>query len=300
MIPKLSKLRLRVAISFSGGKTSAYMAKRLIEYLRALEAVNDLLQIEIVVIFANTSCEHEKTLEYVDNCDKHFGLNTVWVEAVFNPVRGQATTHRIVTFETAQRKGEVFEAMIEKHGLPNTQFPHCTRELKRYPIFHYLKSIGWTKGTFQMAIGIRADEGDRMSHASFADGIFYPLVHWGVTKPEVLAWDLANPFQLGLPEHYGNCVWCWKKSNRKLATLAKEQPAAFDFPRRMQAKHRDTGAGIGDRVIFRGRQTYEDFLAMGQKPGFEPYQDQHVPAFDVALDVGSGCSESCEVFADKE
>jgi len=293
-----TKLAIKVVISFSGGKTSAYMAMRLTEELKILQRLG--IRVEILVIFANTSQEHEKTLEYVNNCDKQFSLNVVWVEAVFNPQKGIGTTHRVVTFETAKRKGEVFEQMIEKYGLPNPQFSHCTREIKLHPMRSYFKSIGWTKGTYQAAIGIRADEADRMSVNAVEEGIFYPLVGWGVTKADILAWDKTNPFALGLPEHYGNCVWCWKKSLRKLATLANEAPQFLDFPERMQNKHKDTGAGSGNRIIFRKSMTVADLKEAGKKVGFIPYSDEHVPEFDDQLDVGSGCSESCEVFADKE
>lgn len=30
-------------------------------------------------VFANTGCEHEDTLRFVDVVDKHFGLNLTWV-----------------------------------------------------------------------------------------------------------------------------------------------------------------------------------------------------------------------------
>jgi 3'-phosphoadenosine 5'-phosphosulfate sulfotransferase (PAPS reductase)/FAD synthetase len=63
---------------------------------------------EIVVVFANTGQEHEKTLEYIHACDKQYGLNVVWLEAVVNPEEGQGTKHRVVTFETAARGGGAF------------------------------------------------------------------------------------------------------------------------------------------------------------------------------------------------
>ena len=37
---------------------------------------------EIVTTFANTGDEQEETLEFVDMCDKEFGLDVVWLEAV--------------------------------------------------------------------------------------------------------------------------------------------------------------------------------------------------------------------------
>ena len=63
----------RVLVSISGGRTSALMA-----YLikKRFEDTHELL-----FVFANTSREKEETLVFLDQCDKAFGLNVVWVEA---------------------------------------------------------------------------------------------------------------------------------------------------------------------------------------------------------------------------
>ena len=52
----------RLFISFSGGRTSAYMARRLLRDRPA--------DTEIVTVFANTGQEDERTLEFVDRCDR--------------------------------------------------------------------------------------------------------------------------------------------------------------------------------------------------------------------------------------
>lgn len=286
-------MKPKLLISFSGGKTSAYMANRLIR--------EDGHRWDIVVAFANTGQEHNKTLDYVHKCDLQYGLDVVWLEAVFDPMKGKGTRHKIVTYETATRRKECggpFEDMIKKHGLPNSQFPHCTRELKLYPIRSYLKSIGWNKRHYVMAIGIRADEFDRISARAKEDRIIYPLVGWGVTKPMVLAWEAIQPVRLGIPEHFGNCSWCWKKSYRKLATVANEDPEAFAFPAMVEAKYPDAGPGFGGRKMFRGRKTVQDIFSLAKEPCFEPYVDGF-DYRDERLDVGAACGESCEIGADE-
>ena len=155
----------KVFISFSGGKTSAYMSHMLIDEIRHTH--------DVTVLFANTGQEHEKTLEYVRDCNFQYNLGVVWVEAVFDMRKGKGTKHKVVSFETAARKGEPFEEMCKKHGLPNSQFPHCTRELKLYPMWNYLKSIGWKPGSYQTAICIRADEFDRISSSAKKNNIIY-------------------------------------------------------------------------------------------------------------------------------
>lgn len=283
--------RKRLFISFSGGKTSARMTQILLSEYRHLWD-------EIIVGFANTGHEHPKTLEYVDKCDRHYGFGVVWLEAEVNPEVGLGGTFRQVTFETAARSGKPFEDVIEKYGIPNNQYPHCTRELKEQPITTYLRSRGWDAGTYNTAIGIRADEMDRISPKWIRKaGAIYPLIDLGIRKEDVLAWELAQPVRLGIPEHWGNCVWCWKKSFRKLATVAREIPGAFDFAARMERDHKDTGRGDGDRRFFRGRKTTNDILAMAADPALEPFVDGF-PFKDETLDLGAACGESCEVMTD--
>lgn len=54
-------------ISFSGGRTSAYMTKLIMD--KQIKLLNDF---KPFVVFANTGCEHPKTLEFVQKCDEVF------------------------------------------------------------------------------------------------------------------------------------------------------------------------------------------------------------------------------------
>lgn len=165
----------RLLLSFSGGKSSAYLVHR---FLNEFAADWD----EIEILFANSGQEHPQTLAYVDACSRTYGWPVVWVEAVVAPRKGDGTRHRIVTFDTASRSGEPFAEVIAKYGIPNTGYPHCTRELKLAPITSYLRSLGWDAGKYQSAVGIRADEADRMSEKAKREGVIYPLVKWGDDK----------------------------------------------------------------------------------------------------------------------
>lgn len=116
-------------VTFSGGETSGYMCFLLKEHLSHLY--------NFLFIYANTGLEHEKTLLFVDKCDKYFNLNLIWVEAVVYQDERKASSHKVVNFETASRNGEPFKEVIKKYGLPNKHFFHCTRELKNNPITSY-------------------------------------------------------------------------------------------------------------------------------------------------------------------
>jgi len=288
-----------LSISFSGGKTSAFMTKWLLDNKR------DEYD-EIIVTFANTGQEREETLEFVNKCDKEFGFNTVWLEAVVNPEVGKGTRHKIVTFETANRNGDVFESFIKKHGIPNPAFPKCTDELKLCPMRSYIRSIGWKNKDYRTAIGIRSDEMDRVSAKFVEQRLYYPLC-WDIkmSKVSVAHWWEQQSFNLQLQEHEGNCSWCWKKSKRKLLTLAQDMPELFNFPALMESKHGKAGAmhrknpEQDARVFFRKRQSTLDLLAESKLP-FERYADNMkitLKGFDADMDSAGGCSESCEVFA---
>tara|TARA_R100000781_G_scaffold45765_1_gene30985 strand:+ start:833 stop:1768 length:936 start_codon:yes stop_codon:yes gene_type:complete len=282
-----------LVISFSGGRTSGYLTKKLLE--------NKDQWKDVIVIFANTGQEHEKTLEFINKCDKEFGFQTVWIEAVTNPKKGKGTTAKIVNFKTASRDGKPFESVIKKYGIPWSKASHCTRELKEYPIKAYLRSLGLKNGDYKMAIGIRADEFDRMSPTADSFGLIYPLVKWNKTKEDILDWWEDQKFDLEIPEHFGNCVWCWKKSDKKLMTIMVESPEAFDFPERMEKKYGQTGAmarhlqknGVLKKhksiKFFRGFKSVQDIRGMVDE-GFEKFIDVH------HFQISNGCSDSCEPF----
>jgi 3'-phosphoadenosine 5'-phosphosulfate sulfotransferase (PAPS reductase)/FAD synthetase len=153
----------KLVISFSGGRTSGYMTKKILDAKGG--------EYDIKVIFANTGFENEATLQFVHDCDTHFGFNTVWIEGVTNMEKGVGMSHKVVTFETASRNGEPFEAVIQKYGIPNMQTPLCTIDLKRYPIEHYLRSIGWSLRDYDLAIGIRTDEQRRVKEPAETERI---------------------------------------------------------------------------------------------------------------------------------
>lgn len=290
----------RLAISFSGGETSGYMAQWILANWR------DRYD-EMRVTFANTGQENEETLEFVQRCDEFFGLGVVWVEAVVHPGVRKGSTHRVVDFRTASRNGEPFEAVIAKYGIPNQAFPRaCTRELKLNAMKSYLRSCGWGAGTYDTAIGIRADEMERGAEArAKMERLVYPLMRERpMTKPQINAYWAAMPFRLNLKGYQGNCKWCWKKTLRKHLTIISEHPEFYNFPERMEREYALAGraADIGvPRTFFRGNKSTLDLRAMAKLP-FVPYEDDAIVYPDDELDTSAGCSESCEVFegADEE
>lgn len=294
----------KLLISFSGGEISAYMTQWLLKKFKGWK--------DMIVVFANTGEENEQTLEFVKKCDEQLGFNTIWIEAVTNPEYTKGVRCKIVTFETASRNGEPFEQSIKKYGIPNIASPECSRNLKKCAIRDYARSIGWKKiKEYQTAIGIRNDEIDRMSKHRKKENLWYPLVNAEISKPAVNRFWRDMPFRLELKGYEGNCKVCWKKSLRKLMTIAREQPSAFDNFKKWEQEFENfipEARQDNDKIktpirFFRNHFSVNDIMELSKKP-FAVAKDDSVvftetiqfKLFDLPLDLSNGCVESCEVF----
>lgn len=270
-------------ISFSGGRTSAYMTKMLIDLFSD--------QYEFIVTYANTGLEDERTLNFIHNCDKYFGFNTVWLEADINPIKRKGTKHKIVTYEIATRKNDLFETMIKKYGIPNKVYPHCTRELKLKPMKSYIRSLGINPKSIPTALGIRIDEERRVSKEHEAENIIYPLIDlFPADKQDVLDFWANQPFDLGIDEWDGNCRGCFKKSFKKIFKQLDSNRSAIDFHIEMEHLYPQVGnkEGYPDRVFFRGNTSGLRLMEM-----YVEDRNSDNPNYKVE---DGGCSESCEVY----
>lgn len=212
-------------ISFSGGRTSAYM---LHEILRAYDG---RLPDDVEVAFANTGKEREETLRFVHECGSRWGVHIHWLE--WRPL---PTRFAVVGFNSAARAGEPFDGLIELRGrLPNPLQRFCSRELKVEPIKAFCRALGWERWT--NVIGLRQDEGHRV-FKKLAENINgghrwksamplagrSPTDPAGVTKRDVMAFWAQQPFDLQLKPYEGNCDLCFLKSEGKLRAIIRDQP----------------------------------------------------------------------------
>ncbi|HCL5283271.1 TPA: hypothetical protein N2G45_002150 [Salmonella enterica] len=283
----------KMLVLTSGGRTSEYMAKRLMDEYQD--------EYEMVRVFANTGCEANETLDFVHACDVEFGFNTVWIEAVVGP-RGIPTGHKIVTYETAKRAGEPFEEVVEKYGIPNKGYPHCTRELKENPIHSYVRSLGWKKGEYLTAIGIRADEPRRVKRTISTQNKqirVYPLVDMFPTdKLDVLDFWSDQTFDLQIPEYIGNCKTCFKKSDKKLQQVYRDNWHHFDIFAYLENQYGHVGKNMINgvhsdrpRQFYRGYRSVRDLIASFDLS--EPLPKDDPEAYE-------GCAASCEAFMGDE
>lgn len=200
-------------ISFSGGRTSAYMLYRVLE-------ANDMkLPEDAIVCFANTGKEDEATLKFVHDCETHWGIQINWLEYVHKGFRK-------VDFRSASRNGEPFSDLIQKKNyLPNPVARFCTEELKVKTIDRFLDDQGIEATTM---VGVRADEPRRVGKLR-ARGLLVPLVDAGIGQSDVQAFWKSQPFDLGLPFRngvtpLGNCDLCFLKGPEQILGLVKDNP----------------------------------------------------------------------------
>ena len=197
--------------SFSGGRTSAYMLRQL------MDRHGGGLPPDCVTAFANTGRERPETLDFVREVGERWGVPIVWVEYG----RG------VVTYETASRDGEPFAALIrERKYLPNVVTRFCTTELKVRPMRDVMRAAGYSD--WDVALGIRADEPSRLAKlrapTKEAWERIFPLADAGVSLRDVRAfWD-AQPFDLQLLPSEGNCDLCYLKGRDKLVNILKARP----------------------------------------------------------------------------
>ena len=230
------KITEPTCISFSGGRTSAYML------YKVLEAHQMSLPPEAIVCFANTGKEDEATLRFVQDCSERWNVPITWLE--YQAADETADRWRLVDFDTASRNGEPFEALIRSRNfLPNPVARFCTVELKVRAIHRYLKTIGWTE--WDSMLGIRADEPRRLAKIGNQDYGKHeekcaPLGKAGITKEDVGAFWRSQPFDLGLPNNngvtmHGNCDLCFLKGGAQVLSLIAEKPERAIWWAKMEA-----------------------------------------------------------------
>ena len=202
-------------ISFSGGRTSAYML------YQVLQAHGGKMPADGIVCFANTGKEEEATLKFVNDCSINWGVPIIWLE-----YQAENPKFKVVDYASASRNGEPFAELITKRSyLPNAIARFCTSELKVLAIDRYMKSID--RPEYDTLVGIRADEPRRVAKMRVnADVKLTPLATQGVTQ--AIVWDFWNsqPFDLELAKFNGasNCDLCFLKGTGILGGLIIQKP----------------------------------------------------------------------------
>jgi 3'-phosphoadenosine 5'-phosphosulfate sulfotransferase (PAPS reductase)/FAD synthetase len=252
-----------VQIAFSGGRTSAYMLRHILD-------ANGGLPDRAVVTFQNTGREMPETLDFVREVGARWGVPIVWLE--YRPTR---PWFEIVNHNSASRNGEPFDALIKKEMMiPNMHQKRCSIELKSKTAKRYLVSCGWKKWT--SAVGFRNDERHRQPFSDNRQTGWLPLRDAGVSRHTVSAFWRSQKFDLRLPliggkTIGGNCDGCFLKSEAYLSALARDKPerAAWWEAHEAKAGHK--------------------FSARYSRAELRDFMDRQGDAFDTLVKVGALC-----------
>jgi 3'-phosphoadenosine 5'-phosphosulfate sulfotransferase (PAPS reductase)/FAD synthetase len=228
-------------ISFSGGRTSAYMLWRI------LQAHGGMLPDDVLVCFANTGREMPATLDFVRDCGAAWNVPIRWLEYSRTAAGPTVIT---VSHNSASRNGEPFETLLRaKSMLPNPVSRFCTIELKIRTAKRYVRSLGWSHWT--NIIGLRADEPGRVARALDRERTrkdrwhnACPLAEAGIAEIDVLRFWRSQPFDLRLRGAWeGNCDGCFLKNRAGLQRMWVDHPGRMDWWQRMEAMPHGLGAG---------------------------------------------------------
>jgi 3'-phosphoadenosine 5'-phosphosulfate sulfotransferase (PAPS reductase)/FAD synthetase len=331
---------MKKIVSFSGGRTSAYLCKIMIETFG---------RDNVDFIYMDTGAEHQKTYDFIRNVNREFGLDLVCLRGDFNQPLGEGVQYNVVDIDSLKPDLKPFKGMIEKYGVPYIGGMFCTDRMKLTPFKKYCNDV-YGKKSYETWLGIRFDEPSRiwgdnkkkdlsafkqlslsgMSKYEMSD--MYSAIYSGLAsvddfdisdlakqlcskrllilandrlfnmaaisdfdKQDVLNYWSKMPFDLDLDEWSGNCEFCPKKSNLKLAASQRDSPESYvNFVEMLHNGSVRVDNNTGSRVkMYRGKQSLESLIAK-----FDGSTGQEIKSRirgSKMIDTNS-CSESCEVF----
>jgi len=270
-------------LSFSGGRSSAYLTWLMEQARKAGSSV--------YFVFMDTGAEHPMTYQFIRDVVAHWGIPLVCIRVKYDERLGNGNTYEIVPLDKIGPDLAPWLGMVKKYGCPQVSRPYCTSRMKTEPHDKYCDEA-FGKGNYTTWLGIRADEPDRLGHR---DGVRYLAELSDFDKQDVIDWFRTQPFDLGIPEHLGNCVFCIKKGLNKVALAAMDEPElAAEFIAMAEGPHvRIEGRKHAHKRMYRKNNHLSDVIAMYA----EHDRDQLYSRTKGGRQYESGsCSESCEVF----
>ena len=168
------------------------------------------------------------------------------------------------------------------------------------PLKKYVDSI-FGKNNYSIAVGLRADEMDRVMESFKDNNVFYPLLDNNISTKDRNRFWKDQPIQIKIPAFKGNCDMCFEKSNRKLMTTIVEEPNIINWWDKMITKYSkiplegkpsyNVYAENGGMNFYRENKSIKDLVELAKQP-FSKATDEYIyenDLFDLEGDCGSGC-----------
>lgn len=341
-------------VSFSGGRTSAFMVHQ-IEQMRATGQIKG----QVEYIFLDTGAEHPGTYEFIRKVAGHFNIQITLLRPVISPDIGTGVTFKVIGWDDLKPDLQPWREMMVKYGSPsNPGFAFCTSRMKTAVSNKYCDAKYGRDGSYKW-IGYRIDESKRawgakvypelakrgydsftaaelmsvclreIDHAAFLAPLFDSQIELFGSSPEVSILpllikkvdavkkigfrflfeisefeksDILNfwkqqPFDLEIDEWSGNCVFCIKKSENKVALAIKDNPEMAREFIDLTNDHtvRDLGRGFPVQDMYRGYMSLEKI----RDKWADVDRADIIASLRGAKRFESGsCSESCEAYSD--
>ncbi|PSX01650.1 phosphoadenosine phosphosulfate reductase domain-containing protein [Photobacterium angustum] len=272
-------------VSFSGGRTSAYL-------VHLMEIARKKLGWRVKYIFCDTGVEHPQTYVFIRNIVKFWGVDLIILRADVNPSLGQGNGY--IQYEPKDLMNsevmpplEPFFSMMKKYGTPNAFGAYCSERMKKDVADKYCKEHYGKK--FVTWLGMRSDEPKRLKPKP---GIKYLADLVEVDKQDINDWWSRQLFDLQLEEQEGNCLFCIKKSTAKIALAAKQNPGHLQLWKHIiNSKEVREKEGFDKRIMYRGKLSLDGISQL--------YADKSESEIRINMrsskrfETGN-CAESCE------
>ena len=142
-------------VSFSGGRTSAYLV-HLMEQRRIADGIN------VKYVFMDTGAEHPKTYEFIKRVVAHFKIDLLVLKTKINAEMGVGPSYEIHDLNSIGWDLRVFNELTNKYGNPfNPVGGFYTDKLKTVTYQKFVKE-NFNSDSVGTWIGIRADERRRL------------------------------------------------------------------------------------------------------------------------------------------
>lgn len=269
-------------VSFSGGRTSAYLV-HCIEKMRKAGEIDN-----VHYVYMDTGAEHPKTYEFIKNCVDHFGIDLICLRPVTNMEKGKGNGYKVVGIDECTNDLQPWIDMSKKYGLPYVHGAFCTDRMKTTPFIKWANDT-FGKDNYTSWLGIRIDEKQRLKAKPNTKYLAEISI---MDKQDIIGWWDEQPFDLDINEWEGNCVFCIKKGVNKVALAAKDNPdLAADFIKIINSddvRERESQKEA-PKVMYRGNMTLEQVIQT-----YDQFSREQIMG---SMRSASGaCTESCEVF----
>lgn len=198
-------------VSLSGGKDSTAMLLRMLEEGMPVD----------IIIFCDTGLEFEGMYRHIDKLEKYIGIPITRLKSA------QPFEYLFFEHMPKRKNPELIGRKGYSWGGPRNRW--CTAMLKTRIIDRYLRELS-KEYTLKQYIGIAADEPQRVREYN------YPLIDWGMTEADCLAYCKERGFDWdGLYDIF-NRVSCWccpLQSYDELRKLRRHFPELWEKLRYM-------------------------------------------------------------------